>query len=162
MTGHPVAQRLARHVIRRACGWLPDGIRDERYREWAAELPAILADPDVRSAAVRGARAVRYAAGVYRGARRLGRAAGRARGPADGWANRSRRRPMGRLQLPPGVIGGLSAVFIWIGDVVMIRAFPPHGGPDYPAIAVSIAAGVLGVVAAARFIRWLSRESPRR
>jgi hypothetical protein len=163
MTRRPPAQRVAEYWIRRACGWLPPGLRDERYREWAAELPAILSDPGVRGAARRRARAIRYAAGVYRGARRLGRAAGQPRPAAPaGWASRSQHRPLGRLRLPPGVVMGLAAVLIWAGDVVLIRTVPPHGSADYPAIAVSVVAEVLGLVAVVRFIRWLIRESPRR
>jgi hypothetical protein len=42
-------------------------MREERYREWAAELPAILHDPDTRSAVRRAARMLRYAAGTIRG-----------------------------------------------------------------------------------------------
>jgi hypothetical protein len=57
---------------------------------------------------------------------------------------------------------GLAAVLIWAGDVVLIRTVPPHGSADYPAIAVSVVAEVLGLVAVVRFIRWLIRESPRR
>lgn len=159
MIRRPLAQLIAEYSVRRAAGRLPEGIRDERYREWAAELPAILSDPGVRGAARRQARAVRYAFGVYRCAGRLARSAGRPRtAAAAGWASRSQRRPMARLRLPPGVIPGLAAVLIWVSDVVSLRAFPPHGGPDYPAVAVSIAASILGVVAAVRFVRWLSRS----
>lgn len=39
--------------LRRACESLPAGVGEEYYREWAAELPAILDDPDVKPAAVR-------------------------------------------------------------------------------------------------------------
>ena len=40
---------------------------DERYREWAAELPAILRDPGTRLAAHRAARMLGYAAGTLWG-----------------------------------------------------------------------------------------------
>jgi hypothetical protein len=79
MTRDPLTQRLAGHLIRRACRRLPDDVRDERYREWAAELPAILHDPGIRFAPRRSARALRYAAGTIRTARRLPRATGQAR-----------------------------------------------------------------------------------
>jgi apolipoprotein N-acyltransferase len=63
-------QRLAEHLIRRACRRLPDGIREERYREWAGELPAILTDPDVRWQARRTVRALLFAADHARTVRR--------------------------------------------------------------------------------------------
>ena len=50
LTRRPLAQRIAEHLIRRACRYLPGEIRDERSREWAAELPAILHDPGIRFA----------------------------------------------------------------------------------------------------------------
>jgi hypothetical protein len=59
--------RIGEYLIARACRHLPAGARDERYREWAAELPAILDDPEVRPAARRAARMLRYAAGTIRG-----------------------------------------------------------------------------------------------
>jgi hypothetical protein len=68
--GQRRAARLAGWLIGRACRHLPAAAREERGREWTAELPAILADPDVRSALLRSARAVRFAAGTIRTARR--------------------------------------------------------------------------------------------
>jgi hypothetical protein len=65
-----LAQRLAGWLIRRACRDLPAAARAERGREWTAELPAILDDPDVRSGWLRSARALRFALGTIRTARR--------------------------------------------------------------------------------------------
>jgi DivIVA domain-containing protein len=59
--------RIGEYLIARACRHLPAEARDERYREWAAELPAILRDPGVRTAARRAARMLRYASGTIRG-----------------------------------------------------------------------------------------------
>jgi DivIVA domain-containing protein len=59
--------RIGEYLIARACRHLPAEARDERYREWVAELPAILRDPDVRPAARRAARMLRYASGTIRG-----------------------------------------------------------------------------------------------
>jgi hypothetical protein len=50
-----------------ACRRLPPEDRQERYREWAAELPAILQDPHVRPAPRRAARMLAYAADTVRG-----------------------------------------------------------------------------------------------
>ncbi len=45
---------------------LPEDVREERYREWAAELPAILHDPDIRSPVKRITRALRFAVSTHR------------------------------------------------------------------------------------------------
>jgi DivIVA domain-containing protein len=58
---------VGEYLIGRASRLLPGEIREERRREWTAELPAILRDPDTRSAARRTARMLRYAAGTIRG-----------------------------------------------------------------------------------------------
>ena len=67
MRGERRLLRIGEYLIARACRHLPAGARDERYREWVAELPAILQDPDVRPAARRAARMLRYASGTIRG-----------------------------------------------------------------------------------------------
>lgn len=87
MTDRPLVQQAAEWIIRRACQHLGGDARAERYREWAAELPAILHDPEVNPAVVRYFRAVSYAAGTYWTARQLRRVAGPAAGDAlrGGW-----------------------------------------------------------------------------
>ena len=67
MRGERRLLRVGEYLIARACRHLPAEARDERYREWVAELPAILAAPDVRPAARRAARMLRYASGTIRG-----------------------------------------------------------------------------------------------
>jgi DivIVA domain-containing protein len=67
MRGERRLLRIGEYLIARACRHLPARARDERYREWVAELPAILADPGVRPAARRAARMLRYASGTIRG-----------------------------------------------------------------------------------------------
>jgi len=59
--------RAGEYLISRSCRRLPSQIRDERYREWTAELPAILHDPDTRFAVRRAARMLGYAADTIRG-----------------------------------------------------------------------------------------------
>jgi DivIVA domain-containing protein len=70
MRGERLLLRLGEYLIARACRRLPAGTRDERYREWAAELPAILRDPDTRLPARRAARMLGYAAGTLWGTAR--------------------------------------------------------------------------------------------
>ena len=67
MRGEQQLLRLGEYLVRRACRQLPPDVREERYREWAAELPAILHDPQVRFAPWRAARMLGYAADTLRG-----------------------------------------------------------------------------------------------
>jgi DivIVA domain-containing protein len=69
--------RIGGTLIGLASRLLPGEIRDERSREWTAELPAILRDPDTRLTAHRVARMLGYAAGAVWGS---ALAAGGARG----------------------------------------------------------------------------------
>ena len=67
MRGERQLLRLGEYLVRRACRQLPPDVREERYREWAAELPVILHDPQVRFAPWRAARMLGYAADTLRG-----------------------------------------------------------------------------------------------
>jgi hypothetical protein len=67
MRGERRLLRLGEYLVGRACRRLPRDIRDERYREWAAELPAILRDPQIRLAPRRAVRMLGYAADTFRG-----------------------------------------------------------------------------------------------
>lgn len=169
MTRRPRIQAMAEHLIRRACRRLPGDTRDERYREWAAELPAILHDPGVRLAVTRSARALTYAAGAYRSARHLRRAAGNSRRDvrqadiaADvpgTWASRSGLRPLSRPRLADGVIPAITGVLLWLTLIVIIHAFPPSGSWNYLCAAAGVIAEVLVVAGIVRFILWIRRQS---
>jgi hypothetical protein len=67
MRGERRLLRLGEYLVGRACQRLPADIRQERYREWAAELPAILHDPEVRPAPRRAVRMLGFAADTVRG-----------------------------------------------------------------------------------------------
>ncbi len=69
MTASSLILGLAERTIRLACWRLPQADRDERYREWTAELPAILHDPDVRPAPRRTLRVLLFALDQHRGIR---------------------------------------------------------------------------------------------
>jgi hypothetical protein len=98
MAGHHYsrAQRLAWHLIRLACMRLSGEMREDRYREWTAELHAILHDPDIPSRARRNARALLYAADQNRGARRLARASREPALPARARGSSWLKTPVGR------------------------------------------------------------------
>jgi hypothetical protein len=149
----PHVQCAAERLIRRACRHLPDDARDERYREWAAELPAILHDPDIRFTLVRSARALRYAAGIYRSTHHLRGAAGM---PA-----KDTRQPA-IFPRADGVFPALAALIAWIGVLVLVLAHPPQSGFWLPlTIAASFVPNVLFAFAAVRFVLWARRRSKR-
>jgi hypothetical protein len=82
MRGERPLLRVGEYLIGRSCRRLPSQIRQERYREWTAELPAILHDPGTRSAVRRAVRMLGYAADTIRGTART--------------RGRARRRPIAR------------------------------------------------------------------
>jgi hypothetical protein len=65
--GERWALRAGEYLVARACRRLPAEIREERYREWAAELPVILRDRDAGPALRRVARMLIFAADTLRG-----------------------------------------------------------------------------------------------
>ncbi len=67
MRGERQLLRLGEYLVDRASRRLPRRIRAERYREWAAELPVILHDPQISLAPRRAVRMVVYAADTLRG-----------------------------------------------------------------------------------------------
>jgi hypothetical protein len=79
MRGEGRLLRIGEVLVGWACRRLPRRIRDERHREWAAELPVILHDPEIRFSGRRAARMLGYALGTIRGAASAGRHRGRRR-----------------------------------------------------------------------------------
>jgi len=67
MRGERWLLRVGEFLVSRAAASLPAAVRDERRREWAAELPVILGDPEVKSAAARAGRMLWFAADTMRG-----------------------------------------------------------------------------------------------
>jgi hypothetical protein len=67
MTGERQLLRIGEYLVSLACRRLPPDIREERCREWLAELPAILHDPQIGSAPRRAGRMLAYAADTLRG-----------------------------------------------------------------------------------------------
>jgi len=65
-----VAMAVSEYLIWRACQRLPRPLAAERLREWIAELPAIVEDPDTPLRIVRMAAALLFAADQHRTVRR--------------------------------------------------------------------------------------------
>jgi hypothetical protein len=148
MTSRPVIQRVAEYLVRRACRHLNAGVRDDRCREWTAELPAILADPDVRPA-LRSARALRFAVGTIRTARR---AHGVFRGRLTGADARSAGV---RLCCCAGL--WLAAVgLVRIGGALHIPA--PHGLWPVPLLLAGLGLELFGLAQVIKLVRWLCQH----
>ena len=67
MIGERWALRGGEYLVARACRRLPAEIREERYREWVAELPVILHDRDAGPAPRRVVHMLIFAADTLRG-----------------------------------------------------------------------------------------------
>ena len=67
MRGERCALRAGEYLVSRACRRLPARIRQERYQEWLAEMPVILADPSSGPAPLRVVRMLAFAADTLRG-----------------------------------------------------------------------------------------------
>ncbi len=160
MSRAPRVQRICERFIRAACRRLPEDVRAERGREWAAELPAILDDQSVRPGLRRAVRALTYSAGIARTTRRLSRAGGRARpAPASRWRN-------GAIAVrPPNVaVRATVGLVIWLLLIFLVislgRAFPHL--PDWLltaglGLAVGFDALCLADIARARRVRYLPK-----
>jgi hypothetical protein len=72
MKGQRGLLRTGEFLVAHAARRLPARIRDERYREWAAELPAILQDPSLGPPWRRAAQMLGYALDTNRAALRPG------------------------------------------------------------------------------------------
>lgn len=133
-------QRICERFIGAACRRLPEDMRAERCREWAAELPAILDDQSIRPPLRRAVRALTYSAGIARTTRQL-RQAGQGARPA-----RTPQRRNGAMQVrPPHVaVRATVGLGIWLLLVFLLialaRAFP-HPPGWLLALGVGLAAG---------------------
>jgi hypothetical protein len=89
--------------------------REDRYREWTAELHAILYDPETPSRARRSARALLYAADQNRGVRHLARPM---RGPAPRPPFRERVPKFLRVETPRAqtIVMVVQLVILLVGE----------------------------------------------
>lgn len=161
------APRIASYIIRRASRRINEDFRDEHYREWMAELPAIHDDPDVRSNFIRSVRILSYAAGLLGSARRINpadrdRAKAASRVDRPTWAYRSARRPVTGPRLPPGVLPPVAGFVAWLCLVLVVRSHPLTGSWNLVYVAISAADALFVAVSEVRLVRWLRRRSRQR
>lgn len=161
MTGRPATLRLARFLIRRARRPLPGSARQGRYQEWAAELPAILDDPQIRSGTRRAVRTLRFAAGQRRAAHRLARAPGI-----------SRRRGVTVAVAVAGVAVGLASLIA--GLHIADHAVADDSGPAVTGTVMAFAGavalisclalitGMMVATGAGRIWHWPAARAPGR
>lgn len=131
MSGAPAIRRTGERLIRVACRRLPVGQRAERYREWTAELPAILDDATIRSPAVRALRMLAFCAGIYRTARRLSRSAGRDSRRVRNAHWQSGGPPGHPSEMAARAVAGLAAGLVVVaGLIVLIVVLGTGSHPD--------------------------------
>ena len=160
MSREPRIQRICERLIRAACRRLPEYMRAERSREWAAELPAILNDQSIRPALRRAVRALTYSAGIARTTWQLGRA-GRGARPkrTSHWRD-------GAMQVRPANVAvravvGLGIWLLVVFTVIsLVRAFPHVHGWQLT-LGMGLAAGFdafcLADIACADQVRYLPK-----
>jgi hypothetical protein len=122
MRGEGQLLRFGEYLLGRAGQGLPKNIRAERYREWTAELPAILHDPQVRFAPFRALRMLAYAADIF--------------GTTNFTPARDRRQVRGAtVVLSLFLIAGVANLswLVW----AMMRT--PDHGPNYATLAWALA-----------------------
>jgi hypothetical protein len=130
MSAAALLQRLAERRIRRACGRLPEDMREECYREWAAELAAILGDGGGSRGFVRAVRALNYSAGISMATRRLRRVDGGSGGHARHaqavpWRDGAPAATPRGLAFRATVGVGIWLIFV-VAFVALMRGLQPH------------------------------------
>ena len=142
-----------RHLISLACRRLPPRTRQERYQEWAAELPAILRDPGAGPAPVRVVRMLAFAADTLRGTALVPdayRGAHRGAGARNTAAKSIRWLGTGLLLLA-GLLGCALFLLAYEGCIIYQLATGPNLAFSVPVVLVN-----LGDFAANCIPRWAS------
>lgn len=141
---------LAERIIGRACRRLPAETRDERYREWTAEVRAILEDAGTRPAMLRSARALGYALGVWKCTRHPHLTAGS--------QERSARRAA-VVRVTRGVGIYLAVIGLFVGQTLVFRFQGPFPLLVIVVLAVCFDGFCLVDLARARQVRYLPKPA---
>jgi Phospholipase_D-nuclease N-terminal len=161
VSGTEPVQRIAERLIRSACRRLPADERAERFREWTAELHAILDDESVRPSWRRGMRALVFCVGISRATRQLSRLSPAGSRPAGDRRWRSgapRTRPSDtavRLAAGFGVY-----VLVVAAVIVVLRTHPGARGWPFlllATLAISFDGYCLADIARASEVRYLPK-----
>jgi hypothetical protein len=111
-------QRIGERMIRSSCRQFPADVGADRYREWTAELSAILDDASIRSSFLRALRALAFCAGIARTTRQLSRPAraGARSARNEQWQTGAPRARPGSMAVRVAV--GLAAYLVVAGLVI--------------------------------------------
>jgi hypothetical protein len=162
----PTVRRLAEWLIRAACRRLPADVRAERYREWTAELPAILADEAIRPVVLRALRALAFSVGISKTTRHLTRSAraGSRRARNAQWRTGASRSRPGELAVR--VVIGLASWLVFVaGAITLIAVAGTRPDPNtWPllliaALGVGFDAFCLVDIARAAEVRYLRKRT---
>jgi len=161
VSGTRLVQRAAERLIGAACRRLPADVRAERYREWTAELPAILDDESIRPSWLRGLRALAFSAGISRATRQLRRSAraGSRHTRNSPWRAGALRARVNSLAARLAVGLGAYLVAVAVTVTVMSARPDPRGWPFLLLVALGIGFDVfcLADIARARQVRYLPK-----
>ena len=159
MSGTRPVQLVAERLIRAACRRLPADARAERFREWTAELPAILDDESIRPSWLRGMRALAFCAGISRATRRLSRPARASsrRARNSRWRSGAPRTRPNDTALRVGV--GLGVYVVVVAGAITVLIAHPRGWPFLLLVALGIGfdAYCLADIARASQVRHLPK-----
>jgi hypothetical protein len=130
MRGERWLLRAGEFLVGRAARHLPAAARDDRYQEWAAELPVILGDQEIQPAAARAARMLWFAADTVRGAA-LGPGPARHKGAHRGGAGLKNARKSARwlgegcalITVMAVLLAGQAFLVYWVIFVVSLGAY---------------------------------------
>jgi hypothetical protein len=133
-------QQIGERLIRAACRRLPVDARAERYREWTAELPAILADESIRPSLLRALRAIAFCAGISKTTRQLTRLtrAGARRTRTAQW--RAGALPTRSSALVGRLVIGLAVWLVFVaGSITLIAVVGTRAHPHpWPLLLIAV------------------------
>ena len=150
MKGERGLLRAGEFLVARATRRLPARVRDERYREWAAELPAILRDPSLGPPWRRAARMLGYALDTIR-ATALRPGQDRYRGAHRGRDPQAAAGTARWLLFLPAALAGLLA-FLSLSLVYLVSLGTGLG--LWPAAGVAFMMVMIGLLADRFLPRW--------
>jgi hypothetical protein len=150
MKGERALLRTGEFLVACAARRLPARVRDERYREWAAELPAILRDPSLGPPGRRAARMLGYALDTIRVAA-LRPVQDRHRGAHRGRDPRAPVKTARRLLFLPAA---LAALLAFLSLLLIYLVSMGTGLGLWPATGVTFMIVVIGFLAGRFLPRW--------